>query len=365
MVSIRIENIWKVFGKVTALKGVNLNVREGEFVTLLGPSGCGKTTLLRIISGLYKPSRGKVYFDAEDVTDKAPWERNVGLVFQDYALWPHMTVFDNIAYGLKLRKQPRDEIKKRIIETTRILGIEDLLDRYPHQLSGGQQQRVALARALVINPSVLLLDEPLSNLDAKIRVNVRAEIRRLQKALKITTVYVTHDQEEALTISDRIAVMNHGVIEQVGSPLEVYYNPKTLFVADFVGQVNILKGDAKAFDQGRQLLFVETEVGVILARNTGDVGEGDSVYLLFRPESVEICAKPCSGGDDVTVLEGIVDFVQFLGNTARIDLNLSGAKLRAEVHNPLRSGLVSPGEKVYLIIPADSVRLLRAAGAEQ
>jgi len=365
VVSVRIENVWKVFGKVTALSGVSLDVKEGEFVTLLGPSGCGKTTLLRVISGLYKPTRGKVYFDDEDVTDKAPWERNVGLVFQDYALWPHMTVFENIAYGLKLRKLPRNEIKERIVETSRMLGIEELLDRYPHQLSGGQQQRVALARALVINPSVLLLDEPLSNLDAKIRVSVRAEIKRLQKTLKITTVYVTHDQEEALTISDRVAVMNHGVIEQVGSPLEVYYNPKTLFVADFVGQVNILKGNVKASDQERQLLYVETEVGAILTRNTGDIGEGDSAYLLFRPESVEICAKPCSGGDDTTMLEGIVDFVQFLGNTARIDVDVSGAKLRVEVHNPLRSGLASPGEKVYLRIPADSVRLLRATGAEQ
>jgi iron(III) transport system ATP-binding protein len=365
MTSVKVENVWKVFGKVAALKSVSLDVREGEFVTLLGPSGCGKTTLLRIISGLYKPTRGKVYFDGEDVTDKAPWERNVGLVFQDYALWPHMKVFDNIAYGLKLRKLPRDEIRRRVAEVARMLGIEELLDRYPHQLSGGQQQRVALARALVINPSILLLDEPLSNLDAKIRVNVRAEIKRLQKALKITTIYVTHDQEEALVISDRIAVMNFGAIEQVGTPLEVYYNPKTLFVADFVGQVNILKGGIRALDRERQLLSVETEVGAILARSTGDADEGDSVYLLFRPESVEICVKPCSGSDDSSVLEGTVDFVQFLGNTARIDVNVGGAKLRAEVHNPLRSGLVSPGEKVYLRISADSVRVLKAMGAGQ
>ncbi|MCC6050206.1 MAG: ABC transporter ATP-binding protein [Thermofilum sp.] len=362
MTSVKVENVWKVFGKVAALKGVSLEVREGELVTLLGPSGCGKTTLLRIISGLYKPTSGKVYFDGEDVTDKAPWERNVGLVFQDYALWPHMKVFDNIAYGLKLRRLPRDEIRRRVAGVARMLGIEELLDRYPHQLSGGQQQRVALARALVVEPRVLLLDEPLSNLDAKIRVNVRAEIKRLQKALKITTIYVTHDQEEALVISDRIAVMNFGTIEQVGTPLEVYYSPKTLFVADFVGQVNVLEGNVKAFDRERQLLSVETGVGTILARSAGDAGEGDSVYVLFRPESVEVCAKPCGGSGDSTVLEGAVDFVQFLGNTARIDVSVGGAKLRAEVHNPLRSGLVSPGERVYLRIPADSVRVLKAAG---
>uniref|UniRef100_A0A7C4FF01 ABC transporter ATP-binding protein n=1 Tax=Thermofilum pendens TaxID=2269 RepID=A0A7C4FF01_THEPE len=359
MVSVRVEDVWMIFGKVTALQGVNLEVKEGEMVTLLGPSGCGKTTLLRVVSGLYKPTRGKVFFDSEDVTEKNPWERNVGLVFQDYALWPHMTVFDNIAYGLKLRKVPASEIKERVREVAELLRIEDLLDRYPHQLSGGQQQRVALARAIVINPSVLLLDEPLSNLDAKIRINVRTEIRKLQKELKITSIYVTHDQEEALVISDRIAVMNQGVIEQVGTPLEVYYNPRTLFVADFVGQVNIVGGKIIGIDETQGIVVVDSEIGEIRVAAHQNLREGEEVYLVFRPEMVEVSKTPLRGSADSTVFEGVVDAVQFLGNLLRVDVIVGGKKLRVEVHNPLSREWLLPQEKIFVVVPAANVRVLK------
>jgi len=358
VVSVRVEDVWMVFGKVVALQGVNLDVREGELVTLLGPSGCGKTTLLRIISGLYRPTRGRVYFDSEDVTDKNPWERNVGLVFQDYALWPHLTVYENIAYGLKLRKLPREEVKKRVQSIAKLLDIETLLDRYPHQLSGGQQQRVALARAIVINPSVLLLDEPLSNLDAKIRVNVRTEIRKLQKSLKITSIYVTHDQEEALVISDRVVVMNQGRVEQVGTPFEIYYHPKTLFVADFVGQVNIVRGRVLGMEAGG-LAKVDSEVGQVLVSSEESLNSGEEVYLIFRPEVVEVSRKRIPEDPKSTVVRGVVDSVQFLGNVLRVDVLVGDKKLRAELHNPLLRERLEPQDTVYVKIPASSVRVLR------
>jgi iron(III) transport system ATP-binding protein len=359
LVKVYADNVWKIFGKVVALRGVSLEVREGELITLLGPSGCGKTTLLRVISGLYIPSKGRVFFDSEDVTEKPPWKRNVGLVFQDYALWPNLTVFDNIAYGMKLRKVPKDKIQERVMRIASLLRIEDLLGRYPHQLSGGQQQRVALARAVIINPDVLLLDEPLSNLDAKVRVNVRTEIRKLQKELKITSIYVTHDQEEALVLSDRVAVMNEGLIDQIGSPMDIYYNPKTLFVADFVGQVNMLKGKVNNL-QSNGMLEIETEVGAIQAMAVPEIRTGDDVYVVFRPENIEVFKSLPSRDYESTVLDGIVDTVQFLGNLMRIDIRVSSKTLRIELHNPVRRELFAPGDRVYIRLSAKNIRVLKS-----
>ncbi|RLF25672.1 MAG: ABC transporter ATP-binding protein, partial [Thermoprotei archaeon] len=245
MVSVKLVEVTKRFGDFVAVDHISFHVREGEFFTLLGPSGCGKTTTLRLIAGFYKPDEGEIYFDNKLVNDLPPWKRNIGMVFQNYALWPHMNVWDNIAYGLKVRKIPRREIEKRVKEAIRLVGLEGLEKRKPSQLSGGQQQRVALARALVIEPQVLLLDEPLSNLDAKVRAQLRVEIRKLQKKLKITTIYVTHDQEEALSISDRVAVMSHGRILQIGTPREVYENPSSRFIADFIGMSNFIEGTVK------------------------------------------------------------------------------------------------------------------------
>lgn len=353
MVAVSVRNVWMKFGEVTALKDVSLDVNEGELVTLLGPSGCGKTTLLRIIAGLYKPTSGMILFDEEDVTDKPPWERNVGLVFQDYALWPHMTVFDNIAYGLKRRGLPKIEIRERVNNVASLLGLSGLLERYPHQLSGGQQQRVALARALVINPSVLLLDEPLSNLDAKIRVTVRTEIRKLQKKLKITTIYVTHDQEEALVLSDRIAVMRMGEVEQVGTPFDVYYKPGSAYVADFIGQVNMIQAKIQSARPGEVLL--ETEIGPLLSRSTDTLQPGTAAYAVFRPEYIEVLSKPSS---DLNTFSGVVDVVQFLGSVVRLEVRVNDVPLKVEIHKPLNFKLPQSGETVYLRVPPEHVRIL-------
>lgn len=247
MTRIRLEGITRTYGNVIAVDNVSLDINRGELFTFLGPSGCGKTTTLRIIAGFEIPDSGRLYFDDEDVTFLKPYKRNTAMVFQNYALWPHMTVFENVAYGLKIRKKQLgltdEDIKRMVLEALELVKLSGLEDRYPLQLSGGQQQRVALARALVVQPRVLLLDEPLSNLDAKLRVEMREEIKKIQKKLGITTIYVTHDQLEALSISDRMGIMNKGRLVQVGTPQELYFKPKNIFVADFLGRSSIYHGE--------------------------------------------------------------------------------------------------------------------------
>ncbi|MBP1911028.1 ABC transporter ATP-binding protein [Thermococcus stetteri] len=306
MVRVRLEEIRKSFEGFT-LEIPELEVKSGELMTLLGPSGCGKTTTLRIIAGLEKPDSGRVFFDGTDVTNLEPGKRNIGIVFQDYALFPHMKVFENVAFGLEMRKLPREEIKRKVEWALELVGLGGFENRYPEQLSGGQQQRVALARALVIEPQVLLLDEPLSNLDAKIRERLRGEIRRIQKELGITTVYVTHDQEEAMAVSDRIAVMNSGRIEQIGTPLELYYHPKTEFVAKFLGLSNILE--------------LEAENGIArLGTLEFKTGRDGKVRVFFRPENVLV--KPGRGGK-------IVDY-DLLPGRIRLRLEIDGETITAE-----------------------------------
>jgi iron(III) transport system ATP-binding protein len=261
---IQLKDLVKRFGTLEAVSHISLQIRDGELFTLLGPSGCGKTTLLRLIGGFHKPDGGEIFFGPRAVAGIPPYERNIGMVFQNYALWPHMTIFENIAYGLKLKKFAREKISSKVQHALGLVNLKGLEKRYPGQLSGGQQQRVALARALVLNPDVLLLDEPLSNLDAKIRLQVRAEIRKLQKELAITTIYVTHDQEEALTLSDRIAVMNHGKVQQIGSPRDLYARPENPFVADFIGINNLIPGEVKEVRAGTGWLKVETAVGSLV-----------------------------------------------------------------------------------------------------
>src|SRR5512136_1009522 len=256
--NIQLQDIVKKFGNLEAVSHVSLQIRDGELFTLLGPSGCGKTTILRLIGGFHRPDEGEVYFGEKAVSGIPPYERNIGMVFQNYALWPHMTIFDNIAYGLKLKKFSRDDISSKVLHALKLVNLAGLERRYPGQLSGGQQQRVALARALVLNPDVLLLDEPLSNLDAKIRIQVRAEIRKLQKDLAITTIYVTHDQEEALTLSDRIAVVDHGKLQQLGSPRDLYERPENPFVADFIGINNLIAGEVKEIREAKGWMAVQT-----------------------------------------------------------------------------------------------------------
>ena len=265
-----------------------MEIADGELFTLLGPSGCGKTTLLRLIAGFYAPDGGEIWFGERRVDGPRPYERNIGMVFQNYALWPHMTVRANIVYGLKLRRLGGREIERRFAEVLAKVNLAGLEDRYPGQLSGGQQQRVALARALVLNPDILLLDEPLSNLDAKIRVQVRAEIRKLQKELGITTVYVTHDQEEALSLSDRVAVMRDGRMLQLAAPKALYERPANRFVADFVGTNNLITGVCREMAAG--FVVAETALGPLRCTPTGRVGPGDTCVLAVRPENVALGA---------------------------------------------------------------------------
>jgi ABC-type Fe3+/spermidine/putrescine transport system ATPase subunit len=344
---IEIRAVTKRFGAVTAVDRVDLTVADGELFTLLGPSGCGKTTLLRLLAGFYQPDAGTIRFGDRVVNGLPPYERRIGMVFQNYALWPHMTVADNISYGLRLRKLPAAEVRARLQEGLRKVNLTGFEARYPGQLSGGQQQRVALARALVLNPDILLLDEPLSNLDAKIRIQVRSEIRRLQQELGITTIYVTHDQEEALSLSDRVAVMRDGHVLQVGPPKELYERPRSRFVADFVGTNNLVPGEVQG-DGGRAGdLLVSTALGPLRAIASGAVS--GRCVLAVRPENVALSAVP--GGDGNRVA-GRVSLVSYLGNTLRYDVQTEpGLVLKADIRDPWHHDPLPVGRPVTLNFP--------------
>ncbi len=289
MISIEVKNLTKSFGETIALDAVDLRIEPGELFFLLGPSGCGKTTLLRGLAGFNSPERGDIYFGEERVNDVPPYKRKTGMVFQSYALWPHMTVADNVAFGLKEQKLSRDEVKSRTAEALMAVQMADYAKRKPNQLSGGQQQRIALARALVVRPRCLLLDEPLSNLDAKLRNEMRQEIRRVCKEYQLTTVYVTHDQKEALSVADRLAILDKGKVLQVGTPQEIYRRPQSKFVANFIGDANFIKGTV--LDAGGGMASVETDLGVltgVVAQSVKGLKPGASVCCVIRPESLQI-----------------------------------------------------------------------------
>jgi iron(III) transport system ATP-binding protein len=329
---ITVKDLTKRFGPLEVVSHVGFSIEEGELFTLLGPSGCGKTTLLRLIAGFYAPDEGEVQFDGQVVNDRPPHERGIGMVFQNYALWPHMTVSQNVGYGLKLRKRPAAEIAERITAVLEKVKLGGLGERYPGQLSGGQQQRVALARALVLNPKILLLDEPLSNLDAKIRIQVRAEIRKLQKELGITTVYVTHDQEEALTLSDRIAVFNQGKVFQVGPPKALYERPENRFVADFIGINNLFDGTVVSVDAASGRLRVETRFGELSTVPNHRFSVGDRCVVCVRPENAVVDSAP---GADCNVLKGRIAFAAYLGHTLRYDVDVGqGFVVKSDVRDP-------------------------------
>jgi ABC-type Fe3+/spermidine/putrescine transport system ATPase subunit len=346
-VIIEIQDVTKRFGAVAAVDRVDLTVADGELFTLLGPSGCGKTTLLRLLAGFYQPDAGTIRFGERVVNGLPPYERRIGMVFQNYALWPHMTVADNIGYGLRLRKLAAAEVEARLQEGLRKVNLTGFEARYPGQLSGGQQQRVALARALVLNPDILLLDEPLSNLDAKIRIQVRAEIRRLQQELRITTIYVTHDQEEALSLSDRVAVMRDGHVLQVGPPKELYERPRTRFVADFVGTNNLVPGEVQAGGGGAGDLVVATALGPLRAVASGAMS--GRCVLAVRPENVALGAGPADDGNRV---DGRVSLVSYLGNTLRYDVQTEpGLVLKADIRDPWHHDPLPVGRAVTLSFP--------------
>ncbi|MFB3884881.1 MAG: ABC transporter ATP-binding protein [Thermodesulfobacteriota bacterium] len=349
--NIQLQDLLKRFGTLEAVSHVSLEIHDGELFTLLGPSGCGKTTILRLIGGFHKPDHGEIYFDGKAVTAIPPYERSIGMVFQNYALWPHMTIFDNIAYGLKLKKFSKTEIVDKVSRALKLVNLTGLEKRYPGQLSGGQQQRVALARALVLSPDVLLLDEPLSNLDAKIRVQVRAEIRKLQKELAITTIYVTHDQEEALTLSDRIAVINHGKLQQIGPPRDLYERPENPFVADFIGINNLIPGDIEEINAAERWMRVRTKVGFLVCLSDQRFKPGERCMVSFRPETASI-GQSQETAIELNSISGTVSFAYYIGNTIRYDIEMNHDIIfKVDIQNPWGYQPFSIGEKVYVNFP--------------
>ncbi|GFZ79098.1 ABC transporter ATP-binding protein [Paenibacillus marchantiophytorum] len=316
---IQIANVSKSFGDFEAIKGVSLDIPEGSFTTLLGPSGCGKTTLMRLIAGFYEPDAGDIYIEGNKVNGLPAFKRNTPLVFQEYALFPHMTVYENISYGLKLQKPSRQEAKDKVDAMLGMFGLQGLQGRLPRELSGGQQQRVAFARALIMGQKVLLMDEPLSNLDAKMRDEVRNELRELQQRLGITAIFVTHDQDEALAISDRIAVFNKGRIGQVGTPWDIYFKPRSKFVADFVGTANFIEGEIVA-EEGDDLVVKCGILPLRVHRGEYPFRSGDQVTLVIRPECITIMDKSTSGDN---VWAGVIQRSSFLGRMIRYWIDAS------------------------------------------
>jgi iron(III) transport system ATP-binding protein len=348
--NLTIQEMRKRYAETEALAGVSLEIRGGEFFTLLGPSGCGKTTLLRCIAGFLKPDSGQILCDEERLDRLPAHKRDIGMVFQNYAIFPHLTVFENVAYGLRARRVEPTAIRQRALETLRLVQMEGLADRRPDQLSGGQQQRVALARAMAIRPRLLLMDEPLSNLDAKLRVEMRTEIRRLQRELGITTVYVTHDQEEALAISERLAVMNGGRVEQVGFPWDVYQTPRSAFVAQFIGTSNALRGRLAAAEG--PWARVEMSGWALAARpRAGLAGE---VLAVVRPEALALLGDgPAPAG--ASVGDAVVVSREFLGAVLRYRLRLEdGALIYLDEHKPDAARLRAEGTRArFAVLPED------------
>ena len=351
MNSVDLENVTKIYaGSTPSVDDVSLTVGDGEFFTLLGPSGCGKSTTLRMIAGFINPTSGRIRFGQREVTALPPHKRDTGMVFQNYALFPHMDVTGNVSYGLSMRRVKAAEKRTRTAEALEIVGLQGYADRRIDQLSGGQQQRVALARALVIQPSVLLLDEPLSNLDAKLREETRAQIRQIQQRAGTTSVYVTHDQSEAMAMSDRIAVMNAGVLHQVGAPREIYRRPATSFVARFIGRSNVLPGTVEEVQAHR--LAVRLERGEVLhapiveGTLSAEVAVGDAVALSARPETMTLDAVPADTGTDVGVLRATVRMTEFTGSTCVIWLRYGDEDLLATI--PDTDDLPDEGDEVLL-----------------
>jgi len=335
-IHLKIANVSKRFGNVQALDNVSIDIPKGSFTTFLGPSGCGKTTMLRTIAGFYETDQGEIYIGDRLINNVPSHQRNAIMVFQDYALFPHMNIGENIAYGLKIQKVSRKEITTKVEKTMQYLGIQGLKKRIPGQISGGQQQRVALARALVMEPEVLLLDEPLSNLDAKLRMNIRAELRQLQKRLGITTIYVTHDQAEALALSDQIAVMNQGKIVQIGSPWDIYYTPINTFVADFVGTANLLEG--KVIEKYKDHLIAHLEhMDIRIEEPYVTVDKGDSITTCIRPETIETFEKIPE--DTRNIIKGRVTNYIFEGTHIRYWIEIGSRTIVVDVFDPSEKGV--------------------------
>lgn len=352
---VRLEHISKIYkdpktGKdFYAVKDTSLEIAPGSFVTLLGPSGCGKTTTLRMIAGFESPDEGEIYLGEEPINELTPNKRDTAMVFQSYALLPHYNIFDNVAYGLKLRKLPKDVIHDKVMKILDLVELNGMESRMTNQLSGGQQQRVALARALVLEPSVLLFDEPLSNLDAKLRVQMRTEIRRIQQEVGITAIYVTHDQSEAMAISDNIIIMNKGVVAQMGSPEEIYYHPVDEFVADFIGEANFLKGKYTGDEDGYAVLEFEGN-RLLVPKREGGMSIGSNYTAVLRPEAAKL-------GDEGGVPARVIVSC-FMGSYQNYHVMVGDTLVKLEDHNPKNRKVYKVGETCHLLVDTDSLHVL-------
>ena len=360
MADVVLDDVTKIYdGSILAVDKLSLEIEDGEFLVLVGPSGCGKSSTLRMVAGLETISDGTISIGGERANEKEPRERDIGMVFQNYALYPHMNVRENIGFGLRYSSNlSRSEIDQRVQEVVEMMGIEELLDDRPGQLSGGQRQRVALGRAIVRNPQVFLFDEPLSNLDAKLRTQMRTELSRLQHDLGVTSMYVTHNQEEAMTMSDRLAVMNEGRFDQVGPPGDVYDEPDSRFVADFLGTANIFDGSVTALGDG--LATVDSDGAAISSRSGAETAVGDEVAVVIRPERFRfVSGTPDGGRTEVTenVFEGEITFTRHLGSSVEFRLETAAGRELVVVH---RSGLegYEPGDEVTVSVDADDCRLV-------
>jgi putative spermidine/putrescine transport system ATP-binding protein len=352
MAYLELKNVCKSFSGIDVVRDFSLDIEKATLVSLLGPSGCGKTTTLRMIAGFEQLDSGQIALDGNDVTNIAPNRRDIGMVFQAYALFPNKTVRDNISFGLRMKKTPRQELRPKVDQVLEMVRLEETADRYPHQLSGGQQQRIALARALAVEPRVLLLDEPLSALDAEVRVALRAEIRRIQSELAITTVYVTHDQEEALSISDKVVVMNKGLIEQVGTPEEIYRAPRTRFVATFIGTANQFLGKASG---NHTVVCKNVE---LRADGMGNFANGQHVVALVRPENIQIQTERADS-KDWNVIPAAVETITFHGAVTRLGTNVGGQRVVADV-TVGRSQPVVLNQKIWLVFPPSACQVMAA-----
>ncbi len=348
---LELVDVHKSFGDVDVLKGISASISKGELLTFVGPSGCGKTTLLRIIGGFTSITSGKIILDGEDIAALPPNMRDTKMVFQSYALFPHMNVRKNIGFGLKLQKMPQKKIDDRVDELLALVHMEGLGDRRIERISGGQQQRVALARSLALEPKVLLLDEPLSNLDANLRVVMRDEIRNIQERIGITTIFVTHDQYEAMSISDRILVLHDGVIQQIGSPSDIYETPENMFIAEFVGYVNFLEGKIESFDQDSGVFRVSTEYGDLSLNrgNEQNLEKGDDVFLVIRPETVTLF--PSDAEDLPNMLTGKIRHSMYAGNLVKYTIRCGDREILIDQYNPKDSIKFRSGDTIKFTIP--------------
>lgn len=363
-ISVECRNINLSYGNTEVLKDINIKIEPGEFFALLGPSGSGKSTLLRLIAGFNQSRQGQLLIDGKDIANVPPWERNIGMVFQNYALWPHMTVWDNVAFGLVERRVPRAQLKERVQNALELVGLANFAQRRPNQLSGGQQQRVALARTIVIEPQVLLLDEPLSNLDKNLRIQMRQELLALQRRLGITTIFVTHDQEEAMTTADRMAILNQGVVQQVGTPSELFDYPNNHFVANFVGTMNVIPATIEAIDTQSITVLLGNKAPIRIARNkqlsisAQALSAGMSVSANCRPHHICIARQPSEHSENHVWISGTVRSSEFLGEFTRYEIDTASERILADQTHRAGEPAWSDGEAVAIGIDTQQIRIM-------